>query len=99
VVVSLAWNKYREFEYSLADETFRELLRRLAKDNFTHTNAELQTTMVGYFTNFHPKLRNSSDSKRWGEDESALDLLKTLPLPRSPDDDEKRRFDTTPKAQ
>jgi hypothetical protein len=64
-------------EYELCDETFRELLRRLQKDNFVHTDAALQTTVLRYFTNFKPKLRNSKDSRRWAEDKAALNLLKT----------------------
>jgi hypothetical protein len=63
-------------EYELCDETFRELLRRLQKDNFAHTDAALQTTVLRYFTDFKPKLRNSKDSHRWAEDEAALNLLK-----------------------
>jgi hypothetical protein len=64
-------------EYELCDETFRELLRRLQKDNFAHTDAALRTTVLHYFSDFKPKLRNSKDSRRWVEDEAALNLLKT----------------------
>lgn len=91
--------KSRAGEYDLADETFRELVRRLQKDQFAHTNAELRTAVLNYFTDFKPKLRNSSDSKRWAEDESALNLLKTHPLPPEPNDDSRTQFDSAPKAQ
>ena len=63
-----------------AIETYRELVRRLKKDNFAHTDAELQATMVHYFTDFRPQLNNSCESKRWAEDKSALSSLQTLPL-------------------
>jgi hypothetical protein len=86
-------------EYSLADETYRELLRRLQKDNFAHTGAELQATMVNYFADFQPKLRNSSDSKRWAADESALHVLKTMPLAQPPRKVPGEGFDSAPKAQ
>jgi hypothetical protein len=89
----------RPGEYDLADETFRELVRRLQKDKFAHTDAELQTTMVSYFSNFHPKLRNSSDTKRWADDEAALNQLKTLPLSQTSRDDKSGRIDSAPKAQ
>ncbi len=70
----------RAGEYGLADETYRELVRRLEKDKFAHANPELQTNIINYFTGFQPKLRNSRDSKRWAEDESALNTLTMLPL-------------------
>jgi hypothetical protein len=89
----------RAGEYDLADETFRKLLRQIDKDKFSHTDAELQTTVVGYFTNFQPKLRNSGDSKRWAEDECALNALKVLPLSPMPQDDKRKRIDSAPKAQ
>jgi hypothetical protein len=86
-------------EYSLADETYRELLRRLQKDNFAHTGAELQATMVNYFADFQPKLRNSCDSKRWAADESALHVLKTMPLAQPSRKAPGEGFDSAPKAQ
>lgn len=54
----------RAGEYTLADDSYRKLLRLLKKDNFGHTDAELQTAMVHYFTAFQPKLRNSCDPKQ-----------------------------------
>jgi hypothetical protein len=89
----------RAGEYALADDTYRKLVRRLKEDNFGHTDEELQTAMVHYFTNFQPKLRNSRDAKQWAKDESALNLLKTLPLPQGPEDNRRERFDSAPKAQ
>ncbi|PSH04982.1 MAG: hypothetical protein CXZ00_04375 [Acidobacteria bacterium] len=89
----------RAKEYSLADETFSQLLRRLKKDKFAHVNAELQTAMVSYFANFRPNLQCSSQSKRWAEDECALKLLKMLPLNQRPRGVERERFDRVPKAQ
>ncbi len=89
----------RAGEYELADQTFRELVRHLDKDKFAHTDADLQATVVNYFTDFHPKLRNSSDSKQWGKDESALNLLKTLPAHPAPQEERREGFDTAPKAQ
>jgi hypothetical protein len=86
-------------EYALADETFRELLRRMQKDKFAHTDARLRTTLVSYFADFKPKLRNSGDSKRWDQDECALNSLKVLTLPPQPPDNQKNQFDTAPKAQ
>jgi zinc dependent phospholipase C len=88
----------RAGEYNLGDETYRALVRRLKKDNFAHTDADLQTALLRYFTNFQPQLRNSSDSKRWAEDESALSSLQTLPLSQELRDDRRERFDTAPKA-
>ena len=74
-------------------------MRRLSKDNFAHMDAGLQTTMVSYFTDFRPKLRNSCDAKRWAEDESALNLLKALPLGQASQTDMRERFDSASKAQ
>jgi len=89
----------RAGEYALADETFRELVRRLQKDKFAHTNAELRATLVNYFADFKPILRNSKDARRWSEDESALDQLKAMPFPQAPSDDHSRPIDSAPKAQ
>jgi hypothetical protein len=89
----------RAGEYHLADETYRELLRRLKKDNFAHTDADLQAALVDYVKDFQPKLRNRCDAKRWAEDQSALNALKTIPIPQAPPDDRRDRFDSPPKAQ
>jgi hypothetical protein len=86
-------------EYDLADETFRELLRRLEKDKFAHTDADLQMTVTRYFANFQPKLRNSRDSKRWAEDEAALNALRNMSIAPPPPDTRRARFDSAPKAQ
>jgi hypothetical protein len=86
-------------EYELADQTFLDLLRRLDKDKFAHANAELQTTITGYFKDYRPKLRNSRDSRRWAEDEAALNSLKMLPLPQALPGDKPYRIDSVPKAQ
>jgi hypothetical protein len=88
----------RAGEYNLADETYRELVRRLKSDDFAHTDASLQTALLRYFANFRPQLRNSSDSRRWAEDESALSSLQTLPLSQEPREDPRERFDSAPKA-
>ena len=78
----------REGEYELCDQTYRELLRRLQKDKFAHIDAPLQATLLRYFANYHPKLRNSKDSRRWAQDEEALNLLKTAtPAPQSTNDE------------
>jgi hypothetical protein len=89
----------RAGEYDLADETFRELVRRLERDKFAHTNAELQTAVVSYLTGFRPKLRAPNDSKRWAQDESALSSLKMLTPSRESPGNGQERFDTPPKPQ
>jgi hypothetical protein len=88
----------RAGEYNLADETFRQLVRRLEGDKFAHTDAQLQTTVVSYFTNFQPKPGNLDDSKQWAQDESALTQLKMFTPPPGPPDDRRERFDTVTQA-
>jgi hypothetical protein len=89
----------RAHEYDLADETFRQLVRRLDKDNFAHTDAALQTAVIRYFTDFQPKLQTPRDSELWAQDQSALNLLRAFTPPQLPPDDREKRFDTAPQAQ
>jgi hypothetical protein len=89
----------RAGEYKLSDDSYRELVRRIQKDKFAHMDAELQVSMDSYFSNFGPTLRNSRDTKRWAMDESALQQLKMLPIPRSSRKETGVRIDSAPKAQ
>ncbi len=89
----------RAGEYVLADETFRELLRRLQKDKFAHIDAPLQKEIVRYLGSFHPTLRNAKDGKRWNEDLGALNELKAQALHQESRRQILDRFDTDPKAQ
>ena len=88
----------RAGEYNLGDQTYRELVRRLKKDNFAHTDADLQQALLHYFADFQPQLKTSAESRQWAEDKSALSSLQTLPLSNEPRDDRKEKFDTAPKA-
>lgn len=74
----------RAGEYDLCDETFRELLRRMQKDKFAHADAALQATVLRYFADYKPKLRNTKDKQRWTEDEAALNSLRSTALPPQP---------------
>ncbi len=89
----------RAGEYVLSDETYRELLRRMQKDKFAHTDSELRTAVIRYFTNFQPKLQNAKDTKRWADDECALNALKVMELPPSPTAGKSVAIDSAPKAQ
>ena len=89
----------RAHEYDLADETYRQLVRRLNKDNFAHTDAALQTSVIRYFTDFQPKLQTPHDSELWAQDQSALNQLRAFTPPQLPPDDREERFDTVPQAQ
>ncbi len=89
----------RAGEYDLSDETYRELLRRIQKDKFAHTDAELRTAVIRYFNNFKPKLQNAKDTKRWTDDECALNALKVMALPPPPVAEKTGPIDSAPKAQ
>jgi hypothetical protein len=74
-------------------------VRRLEKDKFAHMDGKLQTTMIGYFSNLQPTLRNSSDAKFWADDQFALNQLKAMPRQQTPHDDMSKPIDSVPKAQ
>ncbi len=86
-------------EYDLCDESYRELLRRLQKNKFAHIDAALQRDLLRYFADFKPKLRNAKDSRRWADDEAALNQLKAAALPPQPAAAARWRFDSARKAQ
>jgi Zinc dependent phospholipase C len=89
----------RAGEYDLSDETYRELLRRMQKDKFAHTDPELRAAVIRYFGDFKPKLQNSKDTKRWADDECALNALKVTALPPPPVAGKPEAIDSASKAQ
>jgi predicted transcriptional regulator len=60
--------------YELADETYAELLERLAKKNFAGVDQELKGRLLGYYANLDLPFATKKDKEKWQHVE--LDLKK-----------------------
>ena len=63
-------------EYRLADETYAELLDKLAEDNFRQVSPELRANILSYFGDPHSPLSIRKDKKEWARVEKELQQLR-----------------------
>lgn len=76
----------RAGQYNLADESYDDLVRRLAKDNFKHLTPEVKSGILDYFAS--GSARDRLGRHKWNETQKALTQLKAaatpIPPPTSP---------------
>ncbi len=72
----------RAGQYNLADESYDDLVRRLAKDNFTHLTPEAKSGILDYFAS--GSARDRLGRHKWNETQKALTQLKAAAPPTSP---------------
>jgi len=64
--------------YRMADDSYDELVRRLAKEKFAHLTPALKANILGYFASGSP--RDSLHRLKWHETRSAFTKLKAYPV-------------------
>ncbi len=67
-------NLTRAGQYELADQAYDDLVRRLAKDNFSHLTPDLKSNILAYFAS--GSARDKLSGHKWKETEEALTKLK-----------------------
>ncbi len=68
-------NKTKYGEYTLADETYKNLLLKLKSKNFDHVTPQLRQNIINFYTSHESQLA-ASDPKGWKEIHEALMALK-----------------------
>jgi hypothetical protein len=72
-------------DYRLADETYANLLDRLAKTNFAKVSPELRENILAYYGNPSAPIATKQDKERWDRVLRELDRLRSTPtLARQP---------------
>ena len=70
-------------EYHLADDTYAEVLHRLAEQNFAGATPELRADIEHFYANLSAPYATKRNSKRWSRVEQDLARLKSYPAPLS----------------
>jgi hypothetical protein len=65
-------------QYPLADKTYAELLKRLAKDHFAQVSPELRATVLSYYSDLNAPFSNKKNKKEWAQVVRNIDELKAL---------------------
>ena len=65
-------------EYELADETYAELLDKLAKQNYNGLSASLRTNILRFYASASSASIPPKEKKRWEKTEKELDQLKNV---------------------
>jgi Zinc dependent phospholipase C len=68
----------RAGQYTLADQAYDDLVRRLARDNFAHMTPDLKTNILAYFAS--GSARDQLSRRQWKKTEEALAKLKAQPV-------------------
>jgi hypothetical protein len=63
--------------YGLADETYADLIERLAKKNFAGVDERLKGRVLGYYANLQLPFATKKDQKKWRRLEADLDKLRS----------------------
>jgi hypothetical protein len=66
-------------EYSLTDETYANLLDRLAKNKFDETSPELRSNVLAFYSDLSLPIATRKDPARWQEVLTDLSQLKDVP--------------------
>jgi hypothetical protein len=68
-------------EYALTDDTYAELVAKLAHHNFAQLTPALQTNILSFYRNAHPPAFAAKNPRRWKETLSYVAQLQTLTPP------------------
>ena len=71
-------NDTKAAEYSLTDNTYAELLSKLAKKKFDLTTASLRDDILLFYSDLSAPIETKKDSARWQEVLVSLDQLKAM---------------------
>ncbi|MFZ0798477.1 MAG: zinc dependent phospholipase C family protein [Terriglobales bacterium] len=70
-------------EYHLSDDTYAELLHRLAEQNFSGMTPELRAEIERFYADPASPNASKRNPRRWSRIQSELDRLKSAPAPSS----------------
>jgi hypothetical protein len=70
----------RPGEYPLADETYAELVHRLAESHFARTTPELRSVILAYYSEPQAPLETRKHKKEWSRLMREIEILKTIGL-------------------
>jgi hypothetical protein len=73
----------RAGEYRLADETYSELLRKLAKRNFTGLSPDMRADLLSFYADPNAVKEPKKHKKEWRETLAALQKLRMIPETRA----------------
>jgi hypothetical protein len=68
----------RAGEYKLADDTYGELLEKLAKHHFENASPELRRNILAFYSDLSAPIATKRDKDEWRETLRALDQLKAM---------------------
>jgi hypothetical protein len=68
-------------EYSLADESYADLLAELSANQFNLTSPQLRGNILDFYSDLALPIETQKDASRWQGVLSNLDQLKSAPLP------------------
>jgi hypothetical protein len=71
-------------EYSLADDTYANLLSRLATRKFDNTPAPLQNNILAFYADPTAPIETKKDPARWQKVQTNIDALKAFATPALP---------------
>jgi len=67
-------------QYKLADNTYDELLKKLADHQFDAVTVSLQRNILSYYSGYKPVITSKKEKREWQRTEHALSQLKTIQL-------------------
>ncbi|HEY9232166.1 MAG TPA: hypothetical protein VIS78_08465, partial [Blastocatellia bacterium] len=68
----------RAGEYKLADDTYGQLLEKLAKHNFENAGPDLRRNLLAFYSDLNAPIATKRDKDEWRETLRALDQLKAM---------------------
>ena len=66
-------------EYSLTDDTYANLVNRLAEHQFAHIPPELRANILSFYQDPHPPAFAAKDPGKWKKTQTSLIQLESLP--------------------
>ncbi|WP_263359379.1 zinc dependent phospholipase C family protein [Acidicapsa ligni] len=76
----------RAGEYSLTDETYANLVNKLASEKFARLTPQLQTNILAFYQNPQTPAFAAKNKRKWKKTQSNLALLKSFPATASNSD-------------
>jgi hypothetical protein len=76
-------NETQAAEYSLADDTYAQLLAQISGRKFDHVSPELRENILRFYSDLSAPIETKKNPVHWQSVLTALDLLKTVPPAQS----------------
>jgi hypothetical protein len=76
-------NETQAAEYSLADDTYAQLLAQISGRKFDRVSPELRENILRFYSDLSAPIETKKNTVHWQSVLTALDLLKTAPMAQS----------------